>query len=86
MARAEQSVNRDLRDRVYDHLVELDLAFFGRVRMGQIVSRLTTEVETLRTLVTSELSKMLSAVLRVRHRAGRACWRSRGSSPWRRSS
>jgi len=62
VARAEQSVNRDLRDRVYDHLVELDLAFFGRVRMGQIVSRLTTEVETLRTLVTGELSKMLSAV------------------------
>ncbi|MGD8321662.1 MAG: ABC transporter ATP-binding protein, partial [Gemmatimonadota bacterium] len=62
VARAEQSVNRDLRDRVYDHLVELDLAFFGRVRMGQIVSRLTTEVETLRTVVTSELSKMLSAV------------------------
>ena len=62
VARAEQSVNRDLRNRVYDHLVELDLAFFGRVRMGQIVSRLTTEVETLRTLVTSEMSKMLSAV------------------------
>ncbi|HSG47949.1 MAG TPA: ABC transporter transmembrane domain-containing protein, partial [Longimicrobiales bacterium] len=62
VARAEQSVNRDLRNRVYDHLVGLDLAFFGRVRMGQIVSRLTTEVETLRTVVTSELSKLLSAV------------------------
>ncbi len=62
VARAEQSVNRDLRDRVYDHLVDLDLAFFGRIRMGQIVSRLTTEVETLRTVVTSEMSKMLSAV------------------------
>ena len=62
VARAEQSVNRDLRNRVYDHLVDLDLAFFGRVRMGQIVSRLTTEVETLRTVVTSELSRMLSAV------------------------
>ena len=62
VARAEQSVNRDLRNTVYDHLVDLDLAFFGRVRMGQIVSRLTTEVETLRTVVTSELSKILSAV------------------------
>jgi subfamily B ATP-binding cassette protein MsbA len=61
VARAEQGVNRDLRNRVYDHLVELDLAFFGRVRMGQIVSRLTTEVEQMRALVTSELSKMLSA-------------------------
>lgn len=62
VARVEQSVNRDLRNRVYDHLVDLDLAFFGRVRMGQIVSRLTTEVETLRTVVTSEFSRLLSAV------------------------
>jgi subfamily B ATP-binding cassette protein MsbA len=61
VARAEQGVNRDLRNDVYDHLVDLDLAFFGRVRMGQIVSRLTTEVEQLRTLVTAEFSKMLSA-------------------------
>ncbi len=62
VARAEQGVNRDLRRTVYDHLVDLDLAFFGRVRMGQIVSRLTTEVEQLRTLVTAEMSKLLSAV------------------------
>ncbi len=61
VARLEQGVSRDLRDRVYDHLVGLDLAFFGRVRMGQIVSRLTTEVELLRTLVTAELSRMVSA-------------------------
>jgi len=62
MARVEQGVTRDLRNRVYDHLVELDLAFFGRVRMGQIVSRLTTEVELFRSLVTGELAKMVAAV------------------------
>ncbi len=62
VARVEQGVNRDLRDRVYDHLVDLDLAFFGRVRMGQVVSRLTTEVETLRSVVTAELSRLVSAV------------------------
>jgi subfamily B ATP-binding cassette protein MsbA len=61
-AQVEQGVTRDLRNRVYDHLVELDLAFFGRVRMGQIVSRLTTEVGQLRSLVTAELARMVSAV------------------------
>jgi len=61
IARAEQGLNRDLRDAVYDHLVGLDLSFFARVRTGQIVSRLTTEIEHLRTLVTAELSKLLSA-------------------------
>ncbi len=61
LARAEQGLNRDLRNEVYGRLVELDLAFFGRVRSGQIVSRLTTEIELMRTLVTSELSRLLSA-------------------------
>ena len=62
-ARVEQAVTRDLRNRVYSHLLDLDLAFFGRVRTGQIVSRLTHDVEQLRTLVTAELIKSLSSVL-----------------------
>lgn len=61
VAQVEQGVTRDLRNRVYDHLLELDLAFFGRTRMGQIVSRLTHDVEQLRTLVTRELSKIISS-------------------------
>jgi subfamily B ATP-binding cassette protein MsbA len=61
LARAEQGINRDLRDALYGHLVGLDLAFFGRVKTGQIVSRLTTEIELVRTLVTAELSRVLSA-------------------------
>jgi subfamily B ATP-binding cassette protein MsbA len=62
LARAEQGLNRDLRDAAFDHLVGLDLGFFARTRTGQIVSRLTTEIEQLRTVMTSELSKLLSAV------------------------
>ena len=62
-ARVEQGVTRDLRNRVYGHLLELDLAFFGRVRTGQIISRLTHDVEQLRTLVTRELTKTASSVL-----------------------
>jgi subfamily B ATP-binding cassette protein MsbA len=62
LAHAEQGVNRDLRDAVYDHLLDLDLGFFGRTRTGQIVSRLTTEIEQLRVLVTREMSRMISGV------------------------
>ena len=62
-ARVEQGVTRDLRDRVYGHLLELDLAFFGRVRAGQIISRLTHDVEQLRALVTKELTKAVKSVL-----------------------
>lgn len=63
VARVEQGVTRDLREAVYDHLLELDLSFFARTRTGQIVSRLTHDVEQLRTLVTKELAKTLSSVL-----------------------
>ncbi len=61
VARVEQGVTRDIRNDVYEHLLELDLAFFGRTRMGQIVSRLTHDVEQLRSLVTKELAKLLSS-------------------------
>jgi subfamily B ATP-binding cassette protein MsbA len=61
VARVEQGVTRDLRDEVYDHVLELDMAFFGRTRTGQIVSRLTYDVEQLRTLVTRQLAKILSS-------------------------
>ena len=63
LARAEQGFNRDVRNSVYSRLVDLDLGFFGRVRTGQIVSRLTTEVEQVRTLVISEFSSVVSAML-----------------------
>lgn len=60
VARVEQGVTRDLRNRVYDHLLALDLAFFGRTRTGQIISRLTHDVEQLRRLVTQEVTKLVS--------------------------
>jgi subfamily B ATP-binding cassette protein MsbA len=62
MARVQQGVTRDLRDTVYDHLLELDMAFFGRTKMGQILSRLTYDVEQLRVLVAKELGKVVQSV------------------------
>jgi len=62
MARVQQGVTRDLRDRVYDHLLDLDMAFFGRTKMGQVLSRLTYDVEQLRVLVAKELGKVVSSV------------------------
>ncbi len=61
-ARVEQGVTRDLRNQAYGHLLKLDLSFFGRTKTGQIVSRLTHDVEQLRTLVTKELVATVSAV------------------------
>ena len=62
-ARVEQGVTRDLRNEVYGHLLQLDLSFFDRMRTGQIVSRLSHDVEQLRTVVAAELFKAVSSVL-----------------------
>ena len=64
-ARVEQGVTRDMRDEVHDHLLELDLVFFGRTRIGQIVSRLTHDVELVRTLFTREFMRTITAVFEV---------------------
>jgi ATP-binding cassette, subfamily B, bacterial MsbA len=61
----EQSVTRDLRTTVYDHLLELDLRFYGRTRAGQIINRLTSDTDLLRTLVTKNLSTFVTSVLQI---------------------
>lgn len=63
--RIEQAVTRDLRNAVHDHLLELDLAFFARTKVGQIVSRLTNDVEQLRTLVTRHITKVLASTFQI---------------------
>jgi ATP-binding cassette, subfamily B, bacterial MsbA len=61
----EQSITRDLRVQVYEHLLELDLRFYGRTRSGQIITRLTSDTDLLRTLVTKNLATFVTSVLQV---------------------
>ncbi len=65
LARVEQGVTRDLRNEVYDHVLQLDLAFFGQTPMGQILSRLTHDVEQMRTLVAREVTRGFGSLLEI---------------------
>jgi subfamily B ATP-binding cassette protein MsbA len=65
VVRLEQSVTRDLRNQVYDHLLDLELRFFGRTKAGQIISRLTTDVELLRSLITKNVAKLATSVVEI---------------------
>ncbi|MBR9988943.1 MAG: ABC transporter ATP-binding protein [Gemmatimonadetes bacterium] len=65
VVRLEQSVTRDLRNTVYTHLLELDLRFYNRTRAGQIINRLTSDTDLLRTLVTKNISTFFTSVLQV---------------------
>ena len=65
VVRLEQSVTRDLRNIVYSHLLELDLRFYNRTRAGQIINRLTSDTDLLRTMVTKNISTFVTSVLQV---------------------
>lgn len=65
VVRLEQSIVRDMRNAVYRHLIGLDLRFFGRTRGGQIVSRLISDVDQLRLLLTRNLFKLLTSTFQV---------------------
>ena len=65
VVKLEQSVVRSLRTQVYDHLLELDLRFFNRTRAGDIIRRLTGDIDQMRLLLTNNLFKFITSVLQV---------------------
>jgi subfamily B ATP-binding cassette protein MsbA len=65
VVRLEQSVTHDLRNQVYAHLLDLDLRFFNQTRAGQVISRLTSDADQLRSLVTRNIAKLATSVFQV---------------------
>jgi ATP-binding cassette subfamily B protein len=53
----------DLRTRVFDHVLEMPLAFFTRTQTGKLVSRLNSDVIGAQQAFTSTLSTVLSNVI-----------------------
>jgi subfamily B ATP-binding cassette protein MsbA len=58
-----ERVMADLRLTLFEHLQGLSLSFFNERRTGELVSRLTNDVSTVRGVVTSDISTALSQVL-----------------------
>jgi ATP-binding cassette subfamily B protein len=58
-----EKVVADLRDRLYGHLVGLDLGFHDRNRSGELVSRLTADAELLRGVIGTTMSVALRSLV-----------------------
>ncbi len=58
-----ERVMADLRLKLFGHLQGLSLSFFNEHRTGELVSRLTNDVSTVRALVTSDISTAISQAL-----------------------
>ncbi|MDQ3555689.1 MAG: ABC transporter ATP-binding protein/permease [Gemmatimonadota bacterium] len=61
----EGRVTRDIRDDIYRHLLHLGFPFFQRTRTGQVISRVTGDVDQMRMLVTNNLAKALSNTIQA---------------------
>lgn len=58
-------VTRDLRNGMYHQLLRMGFPFFQRTRTGQLISRVTVDVDQIRALVTENLAKAVSSVIQV---------------------
>lgn len=55
----------DLRDRVFRHLENLPLSYFDRTPIGQIITRTTSDVEALNTVLSAGVVTILGNLLRL---------------------
>ena len=55
----------DLRQALYAHILTLDPAFFLKIRLGEVLSRMTTDIAIVETLVSSSISIALRNMLGV---------------------
>jgi ATP-binding cassette, subfamily B, multidrug efflux pump len=64
-ARVAQGVLRDLRVRLFVHLQKLPTPYFDQTPLGDLISRVTADVDTLDTLFSSGVASLLADVLRL---------------------
>ncbi|HEX8851654.1 MAG TPA: ABC transporter transmembrane domain-containing protein [Gemmatimonadaceae bacterium] len=64
-AQLQEYVTRDLRDGVYAHLQRLPLAFFQRTKVGQIISRVLSDTEQTKALITQLVTASIQNVATI---------------------
>lgn len=65
-----------LRERLYAHVVKLDVGFFERSRVGELISRLGTDTEVVQALVGSGISVALRSLVMLLGASAMMVWTS----------
>jgi len=60
-----QGALRDLRVRLFAHLQRLPLAYYDRTPLGDVISRCTADVETVDTLFTTGVSRLITRLVQL---------------------
>ncbi|MEO8561132.1 MAG: ABC transporter transmembrane domain-containing protein [bacterium] len=64
-AALQENVTRDLRDGVFRHLQRLPLGYFQRTKTGQIISRVLSDTEQTKALITELVTKTLQNLAQI---------------------
>ncbi|MGI8755848.1 MAG: ABC transporter ATP-binding protein, partial [Acidimicrobiales bacterium] len=65
ISRAGEGFLRDMRTRVFDHLLRLSMPFYDREKAGVVISRMTSDVDSLQELVQQGLLQLAQSVLLI---------------------
>jgi len=65
MSRLGQTILTDLQNRLFTHILAMDLAFFALNKTGALISRLTTDINSMRQAVSTALTGLGREVLSV---------------------
>ena len=65
MAYIGQDVQRKLRDDMFSHMQTLPISYFDRNSYGDIMSRYTNDIDTLRQMISQSIPQILSALVTV---------------------
>jgi ATP-binding cassette, subfamily B, bacterial MsbA len=61
----QEGLVRDLRTRIFDHLLTLDLGYFQRTRAGALISGIITEVDQTKAVITASLISLFQNIVVV---------------------
>lgn len=65
MAQASESITKNMRDRLYNHLQTLSYDYHVKVETGDLIQRSTSDVETIRRFLSSQMVEMFRSVLMI---------------------
>jgi ATP-binding cassette subfamily B protein len=65
ISKAGEGFLRDLRRKVFDHLLRLSMPFYDREKAGVVVSRMTSDVDSLQELVQQGLLQLVASLLLI---------------------
>jgi ATP-binding cassette, subfamily B, bacterial len=74
MTRAGESVQFTLREKLFAHLQELSMSYFDKTKLGRIISRMTSDITSLREVNVWGIWKIVANSLIVMAAAGALAW------------